>query len=972
MILEQDLMRTSAIKTTFTVCEIRYSERQKYSIAETERSAFIEQPYPSSVHDTMITNDRRQLDYVRERYECPIDLLKGGIIIADSPGLNENETLTNLVQAYMRDCLVFICVINRGITDSLQNLLNELKSAGRTSAKSIFFVITHLDDKEPNDRERALNQIHCELGQLYEEYDPINHCCMLNPDKAFKTYKNHHFYEQAHYEFLQKFIPFLANALKIKLEYLFHDLYDIFERLDTAVHVKYNQSIMESHQCYAISQRILLKKKHFDLAKDRIKAKTKPLSNNFDQDVVEKMLRKCDNHQFKDELEQEIVPLKLPAQDRVEITIGELKFTRKDKKDTDWRAHLTKGEARSVFKRYKFSLLLAKHILTEDPAEVPATTTTSTKKYMVNSVDLCKIYCQFHLSQVIQKKMALILDEKTKEITQEIWKICQEDLQAIDEEIMDAYQQLTDVRNGRGDTQKLQRQRTTLLHRMTDSGRSMDFFMRTKLWLVTHKFEIPLHVEALTDWFKGLTYKEIMENENNFKLRVTQYFHRRIVEKLKKQKENLEAEMIRAVKEENKIMVDTARSASPNRSGDNQETVDSSTIVDSVLGVFEQVYTEIEQLAQTVQTGADARKWEEICLNYMFQLEPIKHLLNNFRAVHLLTWPLISNQVICEMGKPLFISEDGRRTYEGHLMIGAEPLIPVHIHQLTQDYNVMDIHSQCQTLAITNNHPHILHCYGVYHHDSSLFVVTEPIHSKLEQLLSDAVRGSLKNDERIQMALELAQCIQYLHREKLLCTSIHPNSILITADQRIKLNVVGEEEDFRYLSPQRLLRRRDIDPFYDNIYAFGLVLYRLFHTDVNEIALFRSGRWLLPPNEVIQGLDVPKDRYLDYVHQNHSTMTFEMPKMNYTINNTIKSLIRACCSFEVQQRPDMNVIISILNTEKVDVPEDDILSITICSSCMLPIKSHLHYKMIKSNTMVYCRLMVVVVEELLLLESSKL
>lgn len=919
MILEQDLMRTSAIKTTFTVCEIRYSERKKYSVAETEGSEFVEQSYPSCGRETITTSDRRQLDYVRERYECPIDLLKGGIVIADSPGLNENERLTNLVQTYMKECLVFICVINRGITDSLQNLLNELKNAGRTSAKSIFFVVTHLDDKESADQQRALDQIHCELGQLYEDYDPANHCCMLNPDKAFKTYMNHHFYERAHYEFLQKFIPFLANALKIKLEYLFNDLYDIFERLDTAIQVKYNQSIMESHQCNAIAQRILLKKKHFDQAKDRIKAKTKPLSNNFDKDVLKKMLEKCDNHQFKDELEQDVVPLKLPAQDRTEVTIGELKFTRKEKKDSEWRVHLTKGDAWNVFKRYKFSLLLTKSLLMEEPTEVPATTTattTSMKKYTVNSVDLCKIYCQYHLSQSIQKKMALILDEKTKEITQNIWKICQEDLQAIDEEIMEAYHQLTDVRNGRGDTRQLQRQRKTILQRMTDSGRTLDFFMRTKLWLVTHKFDIPLHVEAIADWFKGLTYKEIMENENNFKLRVAQYFHRRIVEKLKKQKDNLEAEIVRAVKEESKS-VENARSVSPNRMGDNQETVDSSTIVDSVLGVFEKVYTEIEQLARTVQTGVDAKKWEEICLDYMFQSEPIKHLLNNFRAVHLLTWPLKSDQVICEMDKPLFSSENSRQTYEGQLMIDAESLIPVHIHQLTQDYNVLDIHSQCETLMITNNHPHILRCYGVYHNDSKLFVVTEPIHMKLEQLLSDATGGLLSIDERIQMALELAQCIQYLHREKVLCTSIHPGSILITADQHIKLNVVGEEEDFRYLSPERLLRRRDIDPFYDNIYAFGLVLYRLFHTDVNEIELFRSGRWLLSPIEVIQVVDVTKGYYLDYVHQNHSTMTFEIPRMNQTINSTIKKLIRACCSVGVQQRPDMNVIISILNTEKV-------------------------------------------------------
>ena len=231
---------------------------------------------------------------------------------------------------------MFICVINRGITNSLYSFLNELREAGRISAKSIFFVATHLDDKELIDQQHAVNQIHCELHKLYEDYDPIDHFCMINPGRALKTYTNHNLYERAHYQFLEKFIPFVANAFKIKLECLFNDLYEIFERLDEAIHVKYNQSIMESHQCYNIVQCILKKKKEFDHAKDRIKAKTKPFSDKFDQDIVKKMLDKCDNHQFKSELEQDIIPLKLPVQDQIEVTIGEFIFTKKENTDCEW------------------------------------------------------------------------------------------------------------------------------------------------------------------------------------------------------------------------------------------------------------------------------------------------------------------------------------------------------------------------------------------------------------------------------------------------------------------------------------------------------------------------------------------------------------------------------------------------------------------------------------------------------------
>ena len=66
--------------------------------------------------------------------------------------------------------------------------------------------------------------------------------------------------------------------------------------------------------------------------------------------------------------------------------------------------------------------------------------------------------------------MALILDDAIEQITREIWRVCQEDLQAIDNEIMDNYQQLTDVRN-----RQLQRQR------MTDRGRRLNVFYSNKI-----------------------------------------------------------------------------------------------------------------------------------------------------------------------------------------------------------------------------------------------------------------------------------------------------------------------------------------------------------------------------------------------------------------------------------------------------------------------------------------------------------
>ena len=184
--------------------------------------------------------------------------------------------------------------------------------------------------------------------------------------------------------------------------------------------------------------------------------------------------------------------------------------------------------------------------------------------------------------------------------------------------------------------------------------------------------------------------------------------------------------------------------------------------------------------------------------------------------------------------------------------------------------------------------------------------------------LSGSIGASLSVDRRIHLALELAQCIQYLHRKQIFCSSIHPNSIVITSNQHIKLNVFNANDDFLYVSPERLLRYRNVLPFLDNIYAFGLVLYRLFHTDPNEIEAFHAGKWLLPSVQNINDIDVTKAYYLDYVRQNHSTIAFQIPRINQRVDNIIEKLIIACCSVNVKQRPGMNAIISILNTVKVD------------------------------------------------------
>jgi serine/threonine protein kinase len=324
----------------------------------------------------------------------------------------------------------------------------------------------------------------------------------------------------------------------------------------------------------------------------------------------------------------------------------------------------------------------------------------------------------------------------------------------------------------------------------------------------------------------------------------------------------------------------------------------------------------MEQLAQTEQIQVNARQWENICTSYKSRLAPLESLFNGFQAVYLKTWPLQSKHVKRETNISSEDFYEGCCVYNGQLVMDETKPIPVHIRRLTDKFNVLDVFEECQNLAVTNNHPYILHCYGVYTEDSKLFVVTEPIHRTLETMLSDKSVNSLTTNERLQLALELAQAIQHLYREKIHHYCIHPKSIMITSDQHIKLNMVGNEDNFLYISPECLLSSQDATSFADDIYSFGIVLYRLFHTSSDKIELFHSGKWLLPPSHTDKTM-ISKSCYINYVNQNHTYMTFQIPEISPNTNDTVTELIKACCSDDVQKRPDINVIIIMLSMEKV-------------------------------------------------------
>jgi hypothetical protein len=142
-------MSTGAIKTTSGICEIHYSQKKIFSIASDHNSPFqiINLDFSSETSCSKAleifvanqTDNRNKLAYVKCKLEWPNQLLTSGVVISDSSGLNDNDVLTHAILTYKAQCTAFICVINRGITNSFNELLCKLKSQGFTG-ESLFVL----------------------------------------------------------------------------------------------------------------------------------------------------------------------------------------------------------------------------------------------------------------------------------------------------------------------------------------------------------------------------------------------------------------------------------------------------------------------------------------------------------------------------------------------------------------------------------------------------------------------------------------------------------------------------------------------------------------------------------------------------------------------------------------------------------------------------------------------------------------
>eukprot|EP00058_Branchiostoma_floridae_P008076 XP_002593564.1 hypothetical protein BRAFLDRAFT_88492 [Branchiostoma floridae] len=169
LLLGQDLLPCSHLSSTSVICRLRYGVRRRavaVRLDGAEEEVPLDEDSDLNVLSEYVHNKQRDqpLPYKSVDIYLPIDYLKSGVFLVDSPGIGESTAMTSIAMDYLSEAFAFIYVINSASAggvqeDRLQALLQTVNSRKGEddrplfSPRSAIFVSNKWDLIPPGERE---------------------------------------------------------------------------------------------------------------------------------------------------------------------------------------------------------------------------------------------------------------------------------------------------------------------------------------------------------------------------------------------------------------------------------------------------------------------------------------------------------------------------------------------------------------------------------------------------------------------------------------------------------------------------------------------------------------------------------------------------------------------------------------------------------------------------------------------------
>ncbi|CAH1263055.1 MAP3K13 [Branchiostoma lanceolatum] len=173
VLLGEDFLPSRHLSWSSVICKVQYGENKKAIVHFKDKRKPVTIPLPAGMDDLaehlFTKSDREKGSECKEvDIYLPLDYLKSGIFIVDSPGIGESDVMTAAVMEYLQQAFAFIYVIKSdnagGVQeDRLKKLLKEVrKSRNQDKLQSInpasaIFVCNRWDIVERHGAEEAQN-----------------------------------------------------------------------------------------------------------------------------------------------------------------------------------------------------------------------------------------------------------------------------------------------------------------------------------------------------------------------------------------------------------------------------------------------------------------------------------------------------------------------------------------------------------------------------------------------------------------------------------------------------------------------------------------------------------------------------------------------------------------------------------------------------------------------------------------------
>ncbi|KAH3892635.1 uncharacterized protein LOC127858131 isoform X1 [Dreissena polymorpha] len=189
LLFGMDILKVSALSCTSLITSVRYGPRQLFKVIYKDQSKPIfETESLDTFHNIAFPRGKeREIDHgVKEaRVYLPLDILKGGLVLTDSPGIGENDFLEDYLMEYIaeNDILGFIYVIfsdNAGgvqedrLLQLLKLVMQEQKKNDKAlpfDPKAALFVANRFDAVEESAKETVKDHITSKLKSCYPQFD---------------------------------------------------------------------------------------------------------------------------------------------------------------------------------------------------------------------------------------------------------------------------------------------------------------------------------------------------------------------------------------------------------------------------------------------------------------------------------------------------------------------------------------------------------------------------------------------------------------------------------------------------------------------------------------------------------------------------------------------------------------------------------------------------------------------------------